>query len=79
MSVQEFVTGAQVTIIRLSDPLAEGHLNNSPVEITGLNFTRDSKFQRPAGLKVKAMAGRGSWGGAASPPPSQPLGVSEAL
>jgi len=31
--VQEFVTGAQLTIVRLSDNLAEGHLN-SPVEIT---------------------------------------------
>ena len=34
ISVQEFVTEAQLTIVRPSDPLAEGHLNNSPVEIT---------------------------------------------
>jgi len=34
MLVQEFVTGARLTIVRPSDPLADGHLNNSPVEIT---------------------------------------------
>jgi len=36
MSVQDFVAGAQLIIVtlRLSDPSAEGHLNNSPVETT---------------------------------------------
>jgi len=33
MSVQEFVKGAWLTTVRPSDPLAEGHLTNSPVEI----------------------------------------------
>jgi len=34
MSVQECVTGARLIVVRPSDPLAEGHLNNSPVKIT---------------------------------------------
>jgi len=34
MSVQKFVTGARLTIVRPFDPLAEGHLNNLAVEIT---------------------------------------------
>jgi len=34
MSVQEFVTDPADQIVRPLDPLAEGHLNNSPVEIT---------------------------------------------
>jgi len=40
ISVQEFVTGAGLTIVRPADPLAEGHLNNSANEITlGQNFS----------------------------------------
>jgi len=34
MSVQEFVTGARLTIVRPPDALAEGHLNNAPFVIT---------------------------------------------
>ena len=34
MSVQDYVTRARLTIVRLSNPSAEGHQNNSPVEIT---------------------------------------------
>ena len=31
MAVLEFVTGARLPIVRPSDPLAEGYLNNCPV------------------------------------------------
>jgi len=66
MSVQKFVTVAWLTIVRPSDPLAAGHLNNSPVEIT-LRLTAAAqpelyiRGQQPhearKGPKVEAKAG----------------------
>jgi len=34
MQVQDFVTGAQLTTVRPSNPSTEGQLNNSSLEIT---------------------------------------------
>jgi len=34
MQVQHSVTGTRMTTVRQSDPSAEGHLNNSSLEIT---------------------------------------------
>jgi len=74
MSVQEFVIGSRQTIDRLSDPLAEGHLNNSPVEITlGLNAVAEpecyfrwgsqaDETQRAETPKVEAETGKGFLG-----------------
>ena len=66
MTVQEFVTGARLTIVRPSDSLAEGHLNCSSVEIAfrpncGIFALGGRKLTRPAGLKVEAEGRGGDW------------------